>query len=326
MLNKILLSGIQPSGKPHIGNYFGMMKQMVDLQDEYETRVFIVDYHALTTLKNKAKMKQGILDVALDFLAIGLDPEKVIFFKQSDVPEHTELAWVLNCLTPAQMMMTAHAFKDAQKSGSKETSVGLLTYPVLQAADILLYGTNIVPVGEDQKQHIEITREIARKFNNLYGETFIEPKAMIKEEVGLILGSDGRKMSKSYGNHLPLFATEKETEKYIMSIPMDSKKIEEKKNPDDYDLYKIFKLFATEEEDKEVRRMFEAGGTGYADIKKYTAQKINKYLKDMRTRREELSQNKSKVLEILKAGGEKAKKIASAKMQEVKEKIGVSLY
>ena len=326
MKKQTLLSGIQPTGAPHIGNYFGMMKQMVNSQDEYINYTFIVDYHALTTVKDAQTLADNTYNVVLDFLAMGLDPEKVTLFKQSDVPEHTELAWILNTITPMPMLMNAHAFKDAQEAKKKEITAGLLTYPILQAADIILYDVNMVPVGKDQEQHIEMAREIARKFNNLYGETFVEPKAIIKKEVAVVPGIDGEKMSKSYGNTVPLFATVEETAKIIMSVPMDSKEIEEKKNPDDYNLYKIFKLFATEEQDKEVRAMFEEGGVGYGDIKKYVSETINDYLQEMRAKRTELAKDPEAVLKILKEGGKKAKKVAEAKMLEVRKKVGLEIY
>lgn len=322
---KVLLSGIQPSGNTHIGNYFGMMKQMVDNQDEYVNYTFIVDYHALTTVKSGKELAEHTYNIALDFLALGLDPKKVVLFKQSDVPVHTELAWILNCLTPAQAVLGAHAFKDAQEAGKKEITAGLLTYPILQVADILLYDVNLVPVGKDQAQHIEMARDIARKFNNLYGKTFVEPKAVIKEDVGTIVGSDGRKMSKSYGNQLALFATEEETVKYIKGVTMDSKGVDERKNPDEYALYEIAKLFVTSEQDKELRSMFENGGVGYGDIKMHVADLINDYLRPMREKRRQLAKNPAKVKKILEQGGKKASKVANKKMNEVREKIGLVL-
>ena len=324
---KILLTGLKPSGRPHIGNYFGMMKPTIDLinSGEYHSFVFIPDYHALISVQNGEQMKQNILNVALDFLAIGLDPKKVIFYKQSDIPIHNELTWIFNCLTTMPSLMRAHAFKDAEAK-NKDVSVGLFDYPILMAADILMYDTNIVPVGKDQIQHVEIAREIARKFNHTFGKTFVEPQEKVKEEVATVIGADGQKMSKSYNNHLPLFASPEKTEKYIMSIPMDSKGIDEIKNPDVYNLYKIFQLFATAEEDQKIRAMFENGGVGYAEIKKYVAKKINAYLAPMRARRKEWENKPEEVLRILKEGGEKAKKIAEKKMKGVREKIGFKIY
>src|SRR3989338_4424608 len=204
MSKKISLSGIQPSGKPHIGNYFAMMKQLVDQQEEYDVYALIVDYHAMKSVKNPKVMKENIINVVLDYLAIGLDPEKVTFFKQSDVSEHTELCWIFDTITTMPYLMRAHAFKDAQAK-NKEIDVGTFNYPVLMAADILLYGPDIIPVGADQKQHIEIARDTAQKFNNTFSETFKLPEAMIMKEVAIIPGTDGQKMSKSYNNTIPLF-------------------------------------------------------------------------------------------------------------------------
>ena len=205
MSKKVFLSGVQPSGKPHIGNYFGAMKQFVDLQKEHEGYVFIADYHALHSLRNPKEMNENIKNVLLDYLAIGLDPKKVTFFKQSDISEHTELAWIFDTITTMPYLMRAHAFKDAQAK-NKEIDVGTFNYPVLMAADILMYGPDMVPVGADQKQHVEIARDIAEKFNNTYGKTFKLPEPMILKDVAIVLGTDGRKMSKSYGKKIPLFS------------------------------------------------------------------------------------------------------------------------
>jgi tryptophanyl-tRNA synthetase len=323
-MKKILLSGVKPTGRPHIGNYFGAMKQFVDLQNDYDdVFVFIANYHALTTENKKdLKLKENTLDLALDYLAIGLNPEKVILFKQSSTPQVAELSWIFSCLITMPYLMRAHAFKDAEAK-NKEVSVGTFNYPVLMAADILIQDADIVPVGKDQRQHVEIAREIARKFNLLYGETFKEPQEKVLEETETVIGIDGQKMSKSYGNIIPLFATEEETEKIVMTIAMDSKGIEEKKNPDDYNLYKIAKLFMSEEQDTEIRAMFENGGVGYADIKKYVAGVINDYLREMRERRKELEKNPEEVLKILEEGGKKMNKIAEQKMEDVRKKVGL---
>lgn len=323
-MTKRMLSGIKPTGNPHIGNYFGALKQWVDLQYEYDTYIFIPDYHALISVQDRERMEELIMAVAMDLLAIGIDPEHVTLYKQSDLPCHTEACWIFDCLTTMPQLMRGHAFKDSEAK-NKEVSVGLFNYPVLQAADILLYDADIVPVGEDQRQHIEMAREIARKFNNTFGETFKEPEEMIKEGVGTIVGNDGRKMSKSYGNQLALFASEEETEKYIMAVPMDSKDINEAKNPDDYPLYAMAKLFATDEQDAELRAMFENGGVGYGDIKKYVAGMINDYLRDMRDARRGLEKDPDFVREVLRKGAEKARAIAEPKMEEVREKVGFSI-
>src|SRR3989338_5334667 len=218
---KILLSGVKPTGRPHIGNYFGAMKQFVDLQHDYDCYFFIADLHALTLVLNREEMSQAIYDVALDYLAIGLDPAKVTIFKQSDVPAHSELAWIFECITTMPYLMRAHAFKDAEAK-DKEINVGTFNYPMLMAADILLYDTDVVPVGQDQNQHVEIARDTAEKFNRIFGETFKLPEPLILAQVAIVPGMDGRKMSKSYGNTIPLFATDEEIEKAVMTIVTDS--------------------------------------------------------------------------------------------------------
>lgn len=319
-----MLSGVKPTGRPHIGNYFGAMKQFVDLQNEYEdVFIFIADYHAMTSDDKSINFAENGLNLALDYLAIGLDPEKVTLFRQSDVPQVTELNWIFSCLVTMPYLMRAHAFKDAEAK-NQEVNVGTFCYPVLMSADILIQDADVVPVGKDQKQHLEISREVARKFNHHYGETFKEPQEKILEDTESVIGIDGQKMSKSYGNVIPLFASDEETEKTIMSVPMDSKDIEEKKNPEDYNLYKIVKLFTTEDQDKEIRAMFENGGVGYADIKKHVAGVINDYLRPMREKRSELEKNKNYVLEVLEKGGKIARERAEAKMKDVRKKVGLN--
>ena len=323
-MSKIMLSGVKPTGRPHIGNYFGAMKQFVDLQNDYDkVFVFIADYHAMTSDTKKLLIGQNSIELALDYLAIGLDPEKVILFRQSSVPQVTELSWIFSCLVTMPYLMRAHAFKDAEAK-KKEVNVGTFNYPVLMSADILIQDADIVPVGNDQKQHLEIAREIARKFNTQYGMIFKEPQEKILEETETVIGTDGQKMSKSYGNTIPLFATDEETEKIVMSVPMDSKGIDEKKNPDDYNLYKISKLFTNENQDKEIRSMFENGGVGYAEIKKYVAGVINDYLREIREKRKELENNRDYVLEILEKGGKIARERAEKKMQDVRKKCGLN--
>ncbi|MFA5827615.1 MAG: tryptophan--tRNA ligase, partial [Candidatus Paceibacterota bacterium] len=221
-MKKRLLSGIQPSGTMHIGNYFGAIKQFVNLQNDYDSFVFIADLHAITTIQNREELSKNILNVALDYLACGLDPEKVCLFKQSDVTEVTELAWYFNCITTMPYLERATAYKDAHMK-VKEVNVGLFDYPMLMAADILLYDSNVVPVGQDQKQHVEYARDTAQKFNNIFGQTFIIPEILIMKEVAIVPGIDGRKMSKSYGNTIPLFGTDEEIKKAVMKIVTDSK-------------------------------------------------------------------------------------------------------
>jgi len=222
MLNrKILLSGVKPTGKPHIGNYFGAMKQFVELQTSYESYVFIADLHALTTVQNRGELEENTINVILDYLSIGLDPKKVVIYKQSDVPQVTELGWIFNCITTVPYLMRAHAYKDAV-ANNKEPNVGLFDYPLLMAADILIQGADVVPVGQDQKQHVEIARDTAEKFNHIFGETFKLPEPLILKGVAAVPGIDGRKMSKSYGNTISLFATDEEVEGTVMSIVTDS--------------------------------------------------------------------------------------------------------
>lgn len=322
---KVLVSGVKPSGRIHFGNYFGAIKQFVDLQDKYKTHIFIADYHALISVQDKKIMQENILDLAMDYIACGVDPKKVVFFKQSDVLEHTELAWIFSTLVSMPYMQRAHAFKDAEAK-NKDVSAGLFSYPILMAADILMYDADVVPVGKDQQQHLEITRDIANKFNNTYKKLFNKPKEYILESVETVIGTDGEKMSKSYGNTIPLFCPEKDLQKQIMSIPMDSKSIDEKKNPNDYNLYKITKLFANKEDLKKLEEMFENGGVGYKDIKEFCFKIVNNYLKPMREKRTGLEKNKSEVLEILKQGGKKAKKQAEEKMKKARESVGIEFY
>ena len=316
MSKKVFFSGVQPSGKPHIGNYFGAMKQFVDLQNEYDGFVFIVDYHALHSLRNPKEMSENIKNVLLDYLAIGLDPEKVTIAKQSDVSEHTELCWIFDTVITMPFLMRAHAFKDAEAK-NKEIDVGTFNYPVLMAADILLYGTDIVPVGADQKQHVEIARDIAEKFNNIYGQTFKLPEHMIMKEVAVVPGTDGRKMSKSYNNTIPLFAEYEEIKKCVMSIVTDSSEGIPK------NVYAIQKLIRSESELKKIY----AEKTGkYKELKELLIEDLEKFIAPLREKRKEFAKDIPKALAILKQGGEKAKKVAEAKMQEVREKIGVNVY
>ena len=255
---QILLSGVKPTGRPHIGNYFGAMRQFVELQNEYESFIFIPDYHGLNTVQNAKEMSDNILGVAMDFLAIGLDPKKVTLFKQSDITEHTELAWIFNTITTMPYLMRAHAYKDAEAK-NKEISVGTFDYPVLMAADILMYDTDIVPVGQDQKQHVEIARDIAQKFNSTFGETFKLPKELIMESVKVVPGIDGRKMSKSYHNTIPLFATDEEIKKAVMSIPTDSRGVDEPKDIENDKVLALHKLFTVGDELNNVNEKYLKG-------------------------------------------------------------------
>lgn len=321
---KILLSGLKPTGRPHIGNYFGMMKQMVDLQDKYKSFPFIPDYHALTSVHSAEDMSRDITNVVIDFLAIGLDPQKVVLFKQSDVPQVAELTWIFNCLTTMPYLMRAHAFKDAEAK-NKEINVGVFDYPILMAADILIQDTDVVPVGKDQRQHVEMARDIAEKFNRVFGKTFRLPEAKILEEVEVIPGIDGKKMSKSYGNTIGLFAEDDEIKKAVMSIATDSKGISEPKNPNECNVFALHKLFAKEEQLVELEKRYKNGMIGYKESKDILIKNIKEFITPLREKREEFANNRELVLEILKKGGEIAYQRAEKKMQEVRRKIGVEL-
>jgi len=316
MAQKIFLSGVQPSGKPHIGNYFGAMRQFVDLQNEQNGYVLIVDYHALHSLRNPKEMSENIKNVLLDYLAIGLDPKKITLFKQSDISEHTELTWIFDTIITMPYLMRAHAFKDAEAK-NKEIDVGTFNYPVLMAADILLYGPDIIPVGADQKQHVEIARDIAEKFNNVYGQTFKLPEPMIMKDVAVVPGTDGRKMSKSYNNTIPLFAEYEEIKKCVMSIVTDSSG----ELPEN--VYAIHKLIRPKDE---LVKIYEEKAGKYKELKELLIEDLEKFISPLRERRKEFEKDIPKALAILKEGGEKAKKVASIKMNEVREKIGVKIY
>lgn len=319
MAKKIFFSGVQPSGKPHIGNYFGAMKQFVDLQNSHDGYVFIVDYHALHSLRNPKEMSENIKNILLDYLAIGLDPQKVTFAKQSDVGEHAELCWVFDTIITMPYLMRAHAFKDAEAK-NKEIDVGTFNYPVLMAADILLYDTDIVPVGADQKQHVEIARDIAEKFNNIYGQgsqIFKLPEPMIMKDVAVVPGTDGRKMSKSYNNTIPLFAEYEEIKKCVMGIVTDSS------GEIPQNVFAIHKLLRDE---KELLKIYEEKKGKYKELKELLIEDLEKFIAPLREKRKEFAKDISKALAILKEGGERAKKVASAKMDEVREKIGVKIY
>jgi len=315
MNKKVLLSGVKPTGLCHIGNYFGAMRQFADLSKDYESYIFIADYHALNLIQKKEEMQKAILDVLLDYLAIGLDPEQVTIFKQSDIKEHTELAWIFDTLTTMPYLMRAHAYKDAEAK-NKEISVGTFNYPMLMASDILLYSPDIVPVGQDQKQHVEIARDTAEKFNRIFGETFKLPEAMILKEVATIPGIDGQKMSKSYGNTIPLFAEYNEIKKCVMKIVTNSgADIPE-------NVFAIHKLLRPEEELKEI---YESKKGKYQEMKELLIEDLEKFIAPMRTKRKELEKDIPKVTEILKNGNKKAKEIAFKKMDEIRRKIGVEI-
>jgi tryptophanyl-tRNA synthetase len=322
-MKKKLISGIQPTGKLHLGNYFGAMKQFVDLQDEYDSNIFIANFHAITSVQDRKTLEENTLNVAIDYLAIGLDPKKVNLFKQSDIPEVTEANWIFNCITTMPFLMRAHSFKDAEAK-DKEINVGIFDYPLLMAADILLPGADVVPVGKDQKQHVEIARDTAEKFNRIYGETFKLPKAIIKSEVETVIGVDGQKMSKSYNNTIPLFATEEEIEKIVMTIKTDSKSPEEPKNPDEVIVYQIHKLVIDKERNTEIRSKYKSG-IGYKEAKDLLIEDLKIFIKPIREKRKYWAENQNKVKKILVKGAKKARKDVSIKIKEVREKVGLEL-
>lgn len=315
---KRLLSGIKPTGQLHIGNYFGALKQFVDLQDEYEVFVFIANLHALTATPAKEKLLSDTREIILDYLGAGLDPQKVTIFKQSDVPAHANLAWIFDCLVTVPYLQRAHAYKDAEAK-AHEVNAGTFTYPVLMAADILLYDADVVPVGKDQKQHIEYARDIALKFNNQYGELFTLPEDLIMEHVATVPGTDGQKMSKSYGNTIPLFGSDEDIAKAVMSIPTDSRGKDEEKNPDDLILYQIHKLFNAS---PELKAQY-AKGLGYGDAKKLLVADIVAFLAPMRARRKQYEDDPKLVDEILVRGAMKANDVAMEKLRKVYDAIGL---
>ena len=322
-MKKRSLSGIKPSGIMHIGNYFGAIKQFVDLQDEYESFVFIADFHAMTTLQNREELSKNILNITMDYLACGLDPKKVCLFKQSDIPEVTELTWYFNCLTTVPYLERATAYKDA-KAKSKEANVGLFDYPILMAADILIQDADIVPVGADQKQHVEYARDTAIKFNNAFGTTFKLPEPRILKEVATVLGIDGRKMSKSYSNTIPLFGTDEQIKKAVMGIVTDSKTPSEPKNPDECNIFAIHKLFLEGEAIDILRKRYEEGGLGYKEAKDILYEEIISFIKPMREKRTYYENHIDEVKEILREGGIKAKENIKEKMKLIRSNVGVS--
>ncbi len=388
MRNKVLVSGIQASGRIHIGNYFGAMKQNIELSNsgDFESYIFIADYHSMTTLTNADERRKNSFDLACAYLACGLDATNTTLFKQSDVPEHTELSWILSTVTPMSMLNLAHSYKDkiakhlveinngnqsyqqyldkiknlsdrdlenlftnqSDESINEEASIyqikvseirflqfafmnaraqnaGLFTYPVLMASDILMYQANLVPVGKDQAQHIEMTREMAGKFNRAYDtEFFIMPQAHIKKEVEIVPGIDGEKMSKSKGNVIPLFGTNEEIKKAVMGIVTDSARLEDKKNPDENTIFNIHKLFLNEEEVSTLQARYEQGGLSYKEAKENCAEAIISFIAPKREKYDYYQNHKDEVLAILEVGKQKAKKRAEETMSEVRKISGLT--
>ncbi len=317
-----ILSGIQPSGKLHLGNYFGMMRPILDLQKEGQVFLFIADYHALTSVTDAAALRQGSLDVALDFLAFGLDTERTIFYRQSDIHEVTELTWLLSVVTPMGLLERCHSYKDKVAKGLPATH-GLFSYPVLMAADILIMHSNVVPVGRDQKQHVEVTRDIAIKFNNLYGEVFTLPEPSIREEVAVVPGVDGQKMSKSYNNTVEIFGDLKEARQRIMRIVTDSKTVEDSKDPAACNVYSLYRLFATPEERAEMEARYRNGGLGYGEVKKALYEKFAAHFEPYRQRRAELQRDMGYVESVLKRGADRAREEASRTLKNARRAVGL---
>jgi len=319
-----ILSGIQPSGALHLGNFFGMMRPAIELQEKGEAFYFIADYHSMTSLTDPVERRKNSLDVALDFLACGLDPKRSVFWKQSDVPEVTELTWMLSTVTPMGLLERCTSYKDKVTKGISPNH-GLFAYPVLMAADILIFDSNIVPVGRDQKQHIEVTRDVAVKFNELYGQTFVIPEPQIREEVAVVPGTDGQKMSKSYGNTIEIFGDEKAIRKKIMGIVMDSRGPQEPKPDADQNIaVQLLKLVAPAGVGREFEEKLRAGGLGYGDLKKALFEHYWSFFTTARARRAELAANLDFVHQVLREGAEKAGALARVVRDRAKKACGLS--
>jgi len=317
-----ILSGIQPSGVLHIGNYFGMMRPAIALQAEGEAFYFIADYHALTSVRNPKALRENSRRIALDFLACGLGPERGALFRQSDVPQVTELAWILSTVAPMGLLERSHSYKDKLARGMT-SSAGLFNYPVLMAADILIYDSDLVPVGKDQKQHIEITRDLAVKMNETFGQVFKLPEPRIQPATEVVPGIDGQKMSKSYNNTIDIFGDEKETRKRVTSIVTDSTPVEAAKDPARSTIVELYSLFASKNEIAEMRERFRKGGTGYGDFKKELFEKLWEFFAPMRNRREEILADKSYIDNVLARGAKRANAVADQVMQRVRAAVGL---
>ncbi len=315
-------SGIQPSGRLHLGNYFGMMKPALELQKQGQAYLFIADYHALTSVTDAAALRQGSIDVALDFLAAGLDTDKTLFYRQSDIPEVTELSWLLSVVTPMGLLERCHSYKDKVAKGLPATH-GLFAYPVLMAADILIMNSNVVPVGRDQKQHVEVTRDIAIKFNNIYGQVFTIPEPPIREEVAVVPGVDGQKMSKSYNNTVEIFGDLKQARANIMKIVTDSKSVADKKNPDECNVFALYRLFATDAEREAMAARYREGGLGYGEVKKALFEKFEAHFTPLRKKREELQKNMDYVHSVLRQGADRARTEAVGTLKKARQAVGL---
>ena len=319
-----ILSGVQPSGKPHLGNYFGAIKKHIELQERPDTLpfYFIADFHALTTVQDPAMLREYTLDVAVDYLALGLDPDKAVFFRQSDVPEVVELAWMLGCVTGMGLLERAHSYKDKIARGIKP-SVGLFYYPVLMAADILIYRPKWVPVGQDQVQHIEMTQDMAQYFNNTYGEEVFPRPEPLLSEAPKVPGVDGEKMSKSYGNTIDLQLEGKALRKVVMAIKTDSTPLEDPKDPETCNVFALYRLFADEVEREELARRYRAGGFGYGEAKRALLEKIEQYFAPYRRRRLELFDSRDHVQQVLERGAERAREVAARTLDDAQRAAGI---
>ena len=320
---KTILSGIQPSGKLHIGNYFGAMRQHINMQNNGDAFYFLANYHSLTSVSDGKLLESYTRDVVLDYLALGLDPDKCTFFAQSDVPQTTELAWILGCLTPVSMMEKGVSYKDKVAQGLNP-NIGLFTYPILQAADILIYHSDLVPVGEDQKQNIEICRDLAGKLNRAYDqELLVIPEEYIVKNVAIVPGIDGRKMSKSYDNTINIFDEGKSLKKRVMSIQTDSTALEDPKDPDSCNVFALIRLFAEKEKMEDIAGKYKEGGFGYGHAKKELLTLINDYFENAREKRKELEKDMDYVYDVLKEGGARARERAESVMEPIRSATGL---
>ena len=317
-----ILSGIQPSGTPHLGNYFGMMKPAIELQEKGDAYYFIADFHALTTVQSAAALRANVRELAVDFLACGLDPSRSVFFRQSDVPSVTELTWILSTVTPMGLLERCHSFKDKTARGFS-ASHGLFAYPVLMAADILLYDSDLVPVGRDQKQHLEVTRDIAVKMNETYGEIFKLPEPSIREDTAIVPGLDGAKMSKSYNNTIEIFAPENALKKKVMGITTDSTPVESPKPTENSSILGLYKLVASGADYQAMEADFLNGGVGYGDLKKRLFAGIWEYFSAQRARREEILADPDLVDKVLAEGALKAREVSDSVMTRVRQAVGL---
>jgi tryptophanyl-tRNA synthetase len=327
---KISLSGIKPTGTPHLGNYLGLIKPGLELAKTYRALYFIADYHGLTTVRDGKEFERMTYDVAAVWLALGMNPEEVIFFRQSDIPELFEMTWIFDCFTPKGLLNRAHAYKasvDANIAAGRDpddgVNAGLYSYPVLMAADILLYGSHVVPVGEDQRQHVEIARDIAQAINNNYGQILVMPEAVIQEAVAVIPGTDGRKMSKSYDNVIPIFAPASQIRKRVMGIVTDSRLPEQPKNPDEDNVFNIYKHFATSEEVASMRQLYQRGGFGYGEVKQQLVEVLERNFGPARAKYDAFVKDRAYLEKMLLEGAEKARAAGMPVMRKLRKAVGV---